>query len=133
MCWYGEISDINKIKCQSEKLRKKFMLKRNIDIVIVSFMALELVAPLCPTLGIPMDCSPPGSSVYGILQARTLSWAAIPFSRGSSQPRDQTQVSCIVGRFFTTWDTREALCGLKISFKKGLMYRIHVVFLVLIR
>jgi len=48
------------------------MLKRNIDIVIVSFMALELVAPLCRTFGDPMDCSPPGSSVYGILQARTL-------------------------------------------------------------
>ena len=48
-----------------------------------------------------MDCSPPGSSVLGIFQARILEWAAISFSRGSSWPRDQTQVSCIAGRFFT--------------------------------
>ena len=49
----------------------------------------------------PMDCSLPGSSVHRILQARMLEWVAIPFSRGSSQPRDQTWVSCIAGRFFT--------------------------------
>ena len=55
-----------------------------------------------------MDCSPPGSSFHGILQARTLEWVAVPSSR-SSQPRDQTQVSCITGRFFTMWSTREAL------------------------
>ena len=53
------------------------------------------------TLCDPMDCSPPGSSVHRILQARILEWVAIPFSRGSSQPRDRTQVSCIAGRFFT--------------------------------
>ena len=47
-------------------------------------------------------------TVHGILQARTLEWVAFPFSRGSSQPRDQTQVSCIAGRFFTSWPTREA-------------------------
>ena len=46
-----------------------------------------------------MDCSLPGSSVHGILQGRVLQWVAIPFSRGSSQPRDQTQVSCTAGRF----------------------------------
>ena len=52
------------------------------------------------TLGSPKDCSPLGSSVHGILQARILEWVTIPFSRGSSQPRDQTQtqVSCIAGR-----------------------------------
>ena len=55
-----------------------------------------------------MDCSPPGSFVHGILQARILEQVAIPFSKGSSQPRDQTQVSCIAGGFFTTWATREA-------------------------
>ena len=49
----------------------------------------------------PMDCSLPGSSVCGILQARILEWVAISSSRGSSPPRDQTWVSCIVGRFFT--------------------------------
>ena len=48
-------------------------------------------------------------TVYGILQARTLEWVAFPFSRGSSQLRDWTQVSCIVGRFFTSWDIREAI------------------------
>ena len=55
-----------------------------------------------------MDCSLQGSSVHEILQARILVWVAIPFSRGSSQPKDQTQVSCIAGRFFTIWATREA-------------------------
>ena len=47
-------------------------------------------------------------TVHGILQARTLDWVAFPFSRGSSQPRDQTQVSYIAGGFFTSWVTREA-------------------------
>ena len=55
----------------------------------------------------PMDCSPPSSSVHGILQARILEWVAIPFSRGSSQPRDWTQVSCIGGRSFTIWAIME--------------------------
>ena len=56
---------------------------------------------LCSTLCDPMDCSPPGSSAHGILQARILEWVAIPFSRGSSQPRDQTQATHIVDRPFT--------------------------------
>ena len=51
--------------------------------------------------------SPPGSSVHGILQARTLKWIAIAFSKGSSWPRVRTQVSCIAGRFFTIWATKE--------------------------
>ena len=55
-----------------------------------------------------MDCSPPGSSVHGISQARILEWVAMSYSRESSWPRDQTQISCIVGRFFTIWATREA-------------------------
>ena len=62
---------------------------------------------LCLTLGDSMDCSPPGSSIHGIFQARVLEWVAISFSRGSSQPRDQTWVSHIVGRHFTIWATRE--------------------------
>ena len=49
----------------------------------------------CPALCKPMDCSLPDSSVHGIFQARILAWVAIPFSRGPSRPRDQTQVSCI--------------------------------------
>ena len=56
-----------------------------------------------------MNCSPPGSSVHGILQARILEWVAISSSRGSSRPRDRTHVSHIAGRFFTVWGTREIL------------------------
>ena len=67
------------------------------------------VAQSCLTLCNPMDCSLPGSMVHGIFQARILEWAAISFSRGSSQPRDQTWVSCIADRCFTIWATREAL------------------------
>ena len=59
-----------------------------------------LVTQSCLTTSDPMDCSPPGSSVHGILQAGILEWVAIPFSRGSSQPGDRTQISCIAGRFF---------------------------------
>ena len=58
------------------------------------------VAQSCPTLCDSVDCSLPGSSVHGILQARILEWVAISFSRGSSQPRDRTQVSRIGGRRF---------------------------------
>ena len=53
------------------------------------------VAQSCPTLCDPMDCT-----VHGILQARRLEWVAFPFSRGSSQPRDRTEVSRMAGRFF---------------------------------
>ena len=53
-------------------------------------------------------CDPMDYTVHGILQVRILEWVAFPFSRGSSQPRDQTQVSCIAGEFFTSWATREA-------------------------
>ena len=60
-----------------------------------------LVTQSCPTLQDPVDCSPPGSSVHRIPQARILEWAASPFSRGSSLTRDQTRVSHIAGRFFT--------------------------------
>ena len=56
-----------------------------------------------------MDCSPPGSSVHGISQARVLEWVAISFSRGSSQPRDRTQVSRILGRWFTVWASRKGM------------------------
>ena len=62
---------------------------------------IALVAKLCPTLCHSMDCNPPGSSVHGILQPRILEWAAISFSRGSSQPRDWAWVSCISSKCFT--------------------------------
>ena len=67
-----------------------------------------LVTQSCPTLCNPIDCNLPGSSIHGILQANILEWIVIPFSRGSSWPKDQTQVSCIAGRFFTIWASREA-------------------------
>ena len=57
----------------------------------------------------PMDSSPPGTSVHGILQTRILEWVAIPFSIGSSWRQDQTQVSHIAGRLFTIPATRQAL------------------------
>jgi len=61
------------------------------------------VAQSWPSLCNPMDCT-----VHGILQARILEWVAVPFFRGSSQPRDRPQVSHIAGGFFTSWATREA-------------------------
>ena len=64
-----------------------------------------------------MDCSPPGSSVHRILQARILEWVAISFSRGPSRPRNWTQVSCMVGRFFTDWASREALSWVSFAAK----------------
>ena len=62
-----------------------------------------LVAQSRLTLCNLTDCSPPGFSAHGILQTRILEWIAIPFSRGSSQPRDRTLISFIAGRFFTLW------------------------------
>ena len=67
-----------------------------------------LVAQSCPTLCNPMNCSLPGFTVHGILQERILEWVAISSSRGSSWPRDRTQVSFIAGRFFTVSDTRQS-------------------------
>ena len=74
---------------------------------IVPNAVLCLVTQLCPTLSDPMDRSPSFSSLCGILQARILEWVAMPSSRGSSWPRDGTQVSRIAGGFFTVWATRE--------------------------
>ena len=73
------------------------------------------VTQSCPTLCDPMDCSLPGSSIHGIFQVRVLKWVSISFSRGSSRPRDQTQVSHIVGRCFTVWATREVSLAWEIS------------------
>ena len=72
---------------------------------------IKVLAPqLYPTFCNPMDCSPPGSSVHGILQARILEWVAIPFSRGYFQTRDQSWISHTAGRFFINWDTK---CSIK--------------------
>ena len=65
-------------------------------------------AQSCLTLCNPLDGSPPSSSVHGNFQARILEWIAKPLSRGSSQPGDQTGVSCIADEFFTNWAIREA-------------------------
>ena len=94
------------------------------------------VAQSCPTLCDPVNCSSPGSSVHGILQARILEWVAISFSRESSWPRDRTQVSRIAGRRFNLWATREALCACFfinacdkiISFAYFNLYTVHVNF-----
>ena len=66
-----------------------------------------LVTQLCPTLSNPMDCHPPGSSVHRDSPGKNTEWLAMPSSL-SSQPRDQTQVSCVAGGFFTDWVTKEA-------------------------
>ena len=80
------------------------------DSLFLHFWSWSVAGSCNPQLCLcdPMDCSPPGSSIHEILQARILEQVAISFSRGSSQPRDWTQVSCVAGRFFTLWATREA-------------------------
>ena len=85
---------------------------------------------LCLTLCDSMDCSSlPGSSVCGILQARTLEWVAISFSRGSSQPRNRTEVSCVAGGFFTSWAMREAPYAHTLWGLCGMILQFHFVFL----
>ena len=79
------------------RLIQRYISQDNID---RHYMDME-ITQLCPTLCDPIFCSLPGSSIHGIFQARVLEWVAISFSRGSSQPRAQTQVSRIVGRRFT--------------------------------
>ena len=76
-----------------------------------------LVTKLCLTLCDPMEWSPPGSSVHGIFQARILEWVAVSFSRGSSQPRDQTCVSSTGRWILSHWATREAHILLTLSVK----------------
>ena len=80
--------------------------------VLFSFLSEMKFAQSCPTLCDPMDCSPPGCFIRGILW-RMLEWVAMPFSMGSSQPRDQTQVSETAGRFFTIWAAQKAHSFLK--------------------
>ena len=89
---------------QNEKIPP---LEKKLNLKIFTMTMTMLVTQSCLTLCDPMDYSPQGSSVHGILQARILEWVAFPFSRGSSPPRDRTWVSGIAGRFFA--DMREAL------------------------
>ena len=75
-----------------------------------------------------MNSSQQGSSVHGIFQARIPEWVAISFFRGSSQPRDRTQVSCIVGRRFTLWATREVTLTkilLKLQYNNVCSFLVH--------
>ena len=80
------------------------------------------VTQSCLTLRDPIHSSPPGSSRHGILQARILEGVAIPFSRGSSWPRDQTHVPCIASRFFTVWATKW-ICTLILSSAGGQVHQ----------
>ena len=90
MAWVKKLLPVDLPKAFSDK-GYKYSLKIKVS-----------VTQSCPTLCDPKDCSPPGSSVHGIVQARILEWFAIPFSRGSSWPRDQTWVFYNAGIFLTT-------------------------------
>ena len=81
---------------KAEEVQKE----KNTDRYSTCCAVLCLVAQSCPTLCNPMDCSLPGSSIHGILQARILEWVAMNSSRRSFQPKGQTQVSRIAGQFF---------------------------------
>ena len=87
------------------------MMKEKLSILFTDFIFRRWgeVTQSCPTLCDPTDCSPPSSSGHGILQATVLEWVGISFSRGSSQPRDQTGVSHIAGKLLTIWTTRESM------------------------
>ena len=96
-----QCAESKKLQCLSLEVSQDFSIIFHLEQCSVAV----LVAQLYPTLCDPTNCSLPRSCVHGILQARILEWIAIPFSRAFSWPRDRTQVSCIVGRFFTIWAT----------------------------
>ena len=103
---YQQRPSMTKCFCESEKLRPHRVSALRLPLGRQLYQCVW-VGQSCLTLCSPMDCSPQGFTVHGILQPRILEWVAIPFSGGSSQPTDQIQVSCIVGRFFTSLATRE--------------------------
>ena len=103
LCLFGAFSQ-SYLKCYLWGYCPYFVPKR---IEIYAFVVAVLVAQLCLFVTSRLY-SPLESSVHGILQARIMEWVTSPFSRGSSWPRDWTLVSCIAGRFFTIWATREA-------------------------
>ena len=98
--WRGEPGRLQSMG--SQRVRHDWMTSLYRTGNYIQYLAKVKVTQSCPTLGKPMNYT-----VHGILQARILEWIAFPFSRGSSQPRDRTQVSCIAGGFFTIWATRE--------------------------
>ena len=81
------------------------MFKKNKNFNSFESVSCSFVSNFCDS----MDCNPPGSFVHGILQSRMLEWVAIPFSRGSSWPRDRTQLFYIAGIFFNFWATGKFL------------------------
>ena len=85
--WYMILVGVKTIKCKTKSLE---VMSPSLRTRKELHKLKVLVSQSCPTLYNPVDCSPPGSSVHGILQARGLEWVAISFSRGSSQPRNQT-------------------------------------------
>ena len=98
--WYASYTNLN-----DDYSKRSICSKMNLEKSWLSFYGNYccLVAKSCPTLGDPMDCSPAGSSVHGISQARKLEWVAISFSRRSSWLRDRTQVSCIGRQVLYHW------------------------------
>ena len=100
-CWWSFISAISHVL---SLLQSVTLLASSLDAAPVCQLlhcTTALFSQSCLTLCDPKDCSPPGSSVYGIFQARILEWVAISFSRRSSRPRDQARVFCVAGRCFT--------------------------------
>ena len=112
---------------QNVKERVKKNTKRMCKYIETKMSKLAVTFPMkwsevtqsCPTLCNSMDGNLPGSMVHGIFQARILEWAAISLSRGSSQPRDRTWVSCIAGRRITIWATRNSGLHVLTKSEKG--------------
>ena len=103
----------------SWRRKQKFVVEKSPGF---EFQLLALCVFLsCVQLFVTLRCSPPDFSVRGILQARILEWAAIPFSRRSSWPSDQSLVSCIAGRFFTIWATGKSKKGLDLDHHRGVV------------
>ena len=122
--WYSPLWTTQALSWKNMILVILVLISSFVPVVVV----YGLVAKSCPTLCDPMDCSPPASSVHGIFQARILEWIAISFSRGSSQPRNRTQVSCIAGRFFTNWAMREISSPyLSLIFSLSLVYLFMII------
>ena len=92
--WYKRVRENFRHGVSSSRMELPFAKKGNLGCVFIRSLALHAKSlHLCPALCDPMDCNPPGSSVHEILQARILEWVAMPSSRGSSWPRDQTLFS----------------------------------------
>ena len=105
-----EITILNKV---SQKDKDEY---RVLSLICRIFKSESEVVQSCPTLCNPLDCSLLGFSVHGLPQARILEWVTISFSRGSSRPRDWTQVSHIGGRHFNLWAPREAKNMMQMNF-----------------